>query len=126
VETYIQQHGLEKYRGRIVPRNSHRSPWLSVLDLRLQQELPIWGKMRGAVTLDVENLANMINKDWGRLRQVSFAYFTPVVDVNRIDPGTNRYIYRPRSGQTGPVAPFQSLSALPSVWRVQLGVRIDF
>jgi hypothetical protein len=125
-EAYIQQHGLEKYRGRIMPRNSHRSPWLSILDLRLAQELPIWRKARGVLTFDVENFANMINKDWGQLRQVSFPYFTPVVDVNRIDTATNRYVYRPRSGQTGPVAPFNSLSALPSVWRVQLGVRIEF
>ncbi len=132
-EDYVQRHGLEKYRGRIVPRNSHTSPWLSVLDLRLQQELPIWGdKMRGALTLDIENFANMIDSDWGQLRQVSFAYFAPVVDVNRIDTvgcpggGTSCYVYRPRSGQTGPVDPLNALSALPSVWRIQLGFRIEF
>jgi outer membrane receptor for ferrienterochelin and colicin len=132
MDAYIQQWGLEKWRGRIVPRNSHRSSWLSVLDLRLAQELPLWRKARGVLTLDVENFANMIDSDWGQLRQVSFAYFTPVVDVNRIAtsgcPGgaSSCYVYRPRSGQTGPVAPSESLSALPSVWRVQLGVRIEF
>ncbi|HEY5560078.1 MAG TPA: carboxypeptidase regulatory-like domain-containing protein [Steroidobacteraceae bacterium] len=126
MEAYIDQQGLSKWRGRIVPRNSHTSAWLSVLDLRLSQELPIWRKSRGVLTLDVENLANMIDSDWGQLRKVSFAYFTPVVDVNRIDSATNRYVYRPRSGRSGPVSPSQSLSALPSVWRVQLGVRIEF
>jgi hypothetical protein len=129
---YVERFGLDKWRGRIVPRNSHRSSWLSVLDLRLSQELPIWRKARGVLTVDVENLANMIDNDWGQLRQVSFAYFTPVVDVNRIatsgcpDGDASCYVYRPRSGQTGPVAPNESLSALPSVWRVQLGVRIEF
>ncbi|MSQ92497.1 MAG: TonB-dependent receptor, partial [Gammaproteobacteria bacterium] len=54
-EAFIQQHGLEKYRGRIVPRNAHRSHWLSILDLRLAQELPVWRKSRGVLTLDVEN-----------------------------------------------------------------------
>ena len=126
MEAYIDEQGLTKYRGRIVPRNSHTSSWLSVLDLRLSQELPIWRKARGILTFDVENLANMIDSDWGQLRQVSFAYFTPVVDVNRIDSATNRFVYRPRSGQSGPVAPNQSLSALPSVWKIQLGVRIEF
>ena len=132
-EDYVQRHGLERYRGRIVPRNSHTSPWLSVLDLRLQQELPIWSdKLRGALTLDIENFANMIDNDWGQLRQVSFAYFAPVVDVNRITAtgcpvvGTECYVYRPRSGQTGPVEPVDTLSALPSVWRIQLGFRIEF
>ncbi len=132
VEAYIQQQGLENYRGRIVPRNSHRSPWLSVLDLRIAQELPIFRKTRGIVTLDIENFANMIDKDWGQLRQLSFPYFTPVVDVNRIEtvgcPGgaASCYVYRPRSGQSGPVSPFTAISSLPSVWRVQLGLRIEF
>jgi hypothetical protein len=36
------------------------------------------------------------------------------------------YVYRPRSGQTGPTDPVRTLSALPSVWRVQLGVRFEF
>ena len=131
-EAYVQRFGLDKWRGRIVPRNSHTSSWLSVLDLRLSQELPIWRKARGVLTVDVENLANMIDNDWGQLRQVSFEYFTPVVDVARIatsgcpDGDASCYVYRPRSGSTGPVAPNESLSALPSVWKIQLGVRIEF
>ncbi len=132
MEAYIEQHGLEKYRGRIMPRNSHRSPWTTVLDLRFAQELPIFRKTRGILTLDIENFANMINKDWGQVRQVGFPYFTPVVDVNRIattgcpNGAASCYVYRPRSGQSGPVAPFEQISSLPSVWRVQLGVRIEF
>jgi outer membrane receptor for ferrienterochelin and colicin len=132
VDAFAQRHGLERYRGKIVPRNSHTSPWLSIFDLRLQQELPIWGRMRGAVTLDVENLANMIDNDWGQLSQVDFIYVAPVLDVNRIattgcpNGAAECYVYRPRSGQTGPTDPVRTLSALPSVWRVQLGVRFEF
>ncbi len=132
MEAYVQQQGLERYRGRIVPRNSARSSWISVLDLRFAQELPIFRKTRGIVTFDIENFANFLNSDWGQLRQVSFPYVAPVVDVNRIattgcpDGAASCYVYRPRSGQTGPVAPFKSISALPSVWRMQLGFRIEF
>lgn len=132
MEAYIEQQGLSKYRGRIVPRNSHRSPWLSVLDLRFSQELPIFRRSRGVVTLDIENFANLINKDWGQLRQVSFPYFTPVADVNRIETvgcpngAASCYVYRPRAGFTGPVTPFRAVSSLPSVWRIQLGFRIEF
>ena len=132
MEAYIEQQGLERYRGRIMPRNSHRSPWLSVLDLRFAQELPIFRKTRGILTFDVENFANMLNSDWGQLRQVSFPYVAPVVDVNRIattgcpNGAASCYVYRPRSGSTGPVVPFKTISTLPSVWRVQLGFRIEF
>ncbi|HEY7753139.1 MAG TPA: carboxypeptidase regulatory-like domain-containing protein [Steroidobacteraceae bacterium] len=131
-EAYIVNQGLEKYRGRITPRNGFTSPWLSILDLRLKQEIPVWGRARGAITLDIENFANMINSDWGQLRQVSFPYVAQVVDVNRISTTgcqagqSSCYVYRPRSGQTGPAAPFNSLSALPSVWKIQFGIRFEF
>ncbi|MEX1994925.1 MAG: carboxypeptidase regulatory-like domain-containing protein [Steroidobacteraceae bacterium] len=132
-EAYIQRHELDKYRGRIVPRNSHRSPWFTSLDLRLSQELPIWSdKLRGVLTLDVENFANMINSDWGQLRQVGFFYAVPVLDVNRIAttgcPGgsSSCYVFRPRGSAGVPAEPTPTFSALPSVWRVQLGFRIEF
>ena len=132
METYIDEEGLGKYRGKIMPRNSHRSPWVSVLDLRFAQELPIFRRTRGIVTFDIENFANLLNSDWGQLRQVSFPYVTPVADANRIttvgcpDGAPSCYVYRPRSGQTGPVKPFNTISSLPSIWRLQLGFRIEF
>ncbi len=132
MDAYIQQHGLGKYRGRIMPRNSHTSPWVTALDLRFAQELPIFSRMRGILTVDIENFANLIDNDWGQYRQVGFPYFTPVADVNRIttagcpNGAANCYVYRPRAGQSGPVAPFEQISSLPSVWRIQLGVRIEF
>jgi outer membrane receptor for ferrienterochelin and colicin len=132
MNAYVEDQGLAKFRGRIVPRNSHRSPWVSVLDLRFAQELPIFRKTRGILTFDVENFANLIDNSWGQLRQVSFPYFTPVADAVRIQTtgcpngAASCYVYRPRSGQTGPVAPFKAVSTLPSVWRLQLGFRIEF
>ncbi len=83
-DAFIEAQGLERYRGKIVPRNSGRSPWVTTVDLRLKQEIPIWRKSRGVVSLDVENLANLINNDWGQVSQVSFIYVAPVLDANRI------------------------------------------
>jgi hypothetical protein len=121
MEAYIEQQGLGKWRGKIMPRNSHTSPWVSVLDLRFSQELPIFKRTRGILTFDIENFANLVNSEWGQLRQVNFPYVAPVADANRIVT-----VYRPRSGQTGPVTPFKTVASLPSVWRMQLGFRIEF
>ena len=132
MDAYIEEQGLEKWRGRIMPRNSHRSPWVTSLDLRFAQELPIFRRTRGIVTFDIENFANLLNSDWGQLRQVSFPFVTPVADANRIttvgcpDGAPSCYVYRPRSGETGPVKPFNTISSLPSIWRMQLGFRIEF
>jgi hypothetical protein len=103
-----------------------------VLDLRFAQELPIFRNTRGIITFDIENFANMINNDWGQVRQVNFPYVAPVVDANRIattgcpNGAPSCYVYRPRLGQTGPVTPFNTITTLPSVWRAQLGFRIEF
>ena len=132
MDAFIQEQGLEKYRGKIMPRNARRSPWVTVLDLRVAQELPIFRKTRGILTVDIENFANLLNNDWGQLRQVSFPYVAPVVDAGRIanagcpNGAPTCYVYRPRSGATGPVKPFETISSLPSVWRIQLGFRIEF
>ena len=96
MDAYIEQQDLEKWRGRIMPRNSHRSPWVTSLDLRFAQELPIFRKTRGIVTFGCP------------------------------DGAPSCYVYRPRSGETGPVKPFNTISSLPSIWRMQLGFRIEF
>jgi outer membrane receptor for ferrienterochelin and colicin len=125
LDAFIENSGLDQYRGRIAPRNAFTSPWYTVADLRLSQELPAFFKeAKGIISLDIENFANLINSDWGRLSQVSFPYVSPVVQVNGITDG--RYTYAPVSGQTGPRTVVNSISALPSVWRIQLGIKFQF
>jgi hypothetical protein len=126
LDAFIEGSALANYRGQIAPRNAFRSPWITTADLRLSQELPAFFKnAKGIVSLDIENLANFINNDWGQLSQVSFVYTSPVVQVNGIT-SDGRYIYAPVAGQTGPRSVVNSLSALPSVWRIQLGVKFQF
>ncbi len=127
VNDFISSSGLDRYRGQIAPRNAFNSPWVTTANLRLAQEIPLGVKdLRAVLTLDIENLANLINSDWGRLSQVSFHYYAPVLVAN-IDTATNQYVYSPINTDEGvPQKAFYSLSALPSVWRVQMGFRIEF
>lgn len=125
VNAFIEESELRQYRGQIAPRNAFFSPWVTTMDLRLAQEIPLGVKdLRAILTLDIENLTNLINDDWGRLAQVSFPYVAPVLDASINAQG--QYVYRPVAGETEPQGSFKSLSALPSVWRVQLGFRIEF
>ncbi len=124
-DEFVAANDLGKYRGGFVPRNALRSPWVTTADLRLQQEIPgLFKDARGVLSLDIENVANLVNNDWGRLAQVSFPHFAQALDAT-IQPN-GRYLYRPLAGVSGTNAPFYSISALPSVWRVQLGVRYEF
>jgi hypothetical protein len=99
---------------------------VTTADLRLAQEIPLgWKDLRALLTLDIENLANLINNDWGQLRQVSFNYMAPVLRAT-IDQDTGQYVYSPTTSDNTPAKAFKSVSALPSVWRIQLGFRIEF
>lgn len=78
----IENSKLAKYRGAIAPKNIGTSPSYWKLDLHFDQELPTFlGKSRIKLFADVENFLNLLDSDWGVQRQVAFAYFAPVVNV---------------------------------------------
>src|SRR5690606_20445817 len=64
---WVADNGLERYRGRVVERNSMRNRWVNQFDLRISQELPgFFEGHKSEIWLDVMNIGNLINKDWGR------------------------------------------------------------
>lgn len=82
LETLIANSKLKDYRGKIAPRNIARARAYTRLDLHLEQEIPTFvGKSRISVFADIENLPNLLNKDWGGFRQVVFPYVEDVVRV---------------------------------------------
>ena len=60
-------------RGQIFEENSETSPWSQRWDLRIQQELPFFssrmeqfvGENRLNMVVDIFNVANMLNDEWG-------------------------------------------------------------
>ena len=63
---------LSGHRGEIADRNGARSPWANTLDLGIQQELPGFAKGHHfVVRMDVNNLLNLLNKDWGQVETVN-------------------------------------------------------
>jgi outer membrane receptor protein involved in Fe transport len=128
LDAFIVAEGLDRYRGQIAPRNGFRSPWVTTADLQLRQELPGFGEGHKAVlSFDILNVANLINKDWGRFEQVGFPYVVRVAEVQGIDPATGRYIMSGING--GASVGTKNLSTNPistSLWRVQVGIRYQF
>jgi hypothetical protein len=126
VNGFISGSGLERYRGQIAPRNVFNSPWVSNANLRLAQEIPLgWKDLRAVVTLDVQNILNLINNNWGQLASVGFPYVAPVLAASINAQG--QYVYRPvNTNDPVPQKATNSVASLPSVWRIALGVRIEF
>ena len=81
-ENFVTSSGLKKFQGRIAPRNAFNSKWFTKIDLHVEQEIPTFlGDSRITLFADIENLGNLINKDWGQIREFQFPYTVPVVRV---------------------------------------------
>ncbi|MCX6559178.1 MAG: carboxypeptidase regulatory-like domain-containing protein [Candidatus Aminicenantes bacterium] len=114
--------GLNDYRGKIVPRNSSREPWLHSLDARLSQDLPIPALKDNQLqlTVDIINLINLIDRNKGLYYYVSSQNDIPWTSYG-IDAATGKM----KIGWTNRTSRY-ALSQLGSRWQVQLGIRYKF
>jgi hypothetical protein len=146
VENFIRASGLEKYAGGVAPRNAFRSKWFTKLDLHLSQELPTGlGSSRLKVFADIENFTNLINKNWGQIREYTFPYNVPVVRVQclttpvatgttptaaQIAANTGQACAQYRYSPVGAASAFSvqqdQIYASQSLYAVRLGVRFEF
>ena len=121
-DNFLHRTGLDKYRGRVVPRNAFTGSWISQVDVRLAQDLPnpLGPGHHAKFVVDIQNLGNMLNPKWGRVSLVPFPYNAIAVDVSR-DPATGKYIYSNLRK-----ADQSQVSLLASVWRMSIGLMYDF
>ena len=116
--SYINsQQCLADNKGTISRRHACTSDWIHRIDLRFLQEVQITDEQSIELILDIENLGNMINDDWGRVEGYVQPFNAPVVDVS-IDNG--KYVY------SNFTKPEPTVAKVPSVWKIQLGVRYKF
>ncbi len=85
------------YVGQIVPRNTCRQPWFNRLDVRLSRDFETVGAQRLALEVDLFNVMNGLNSDWGRYESVSAARRNLVNPV-RFNQETSQIEYTVPSG----------------------------
>ncbi len=124
LDAYIKaDEGLDKNRGRIVPRNASRAPWTHQLDLHLAQELPI-RTTKLELTLDILNLGNMIDSNSGIVKFVNLGSVDPI-RFRGLDPTTRKPIYEILTEVLNPDRRFD-IDDLRSRWQAKLGIRWSF
>jgi hypothetical protein len=57
---------LTRQRGRVMTRNSCRSPWTNTVNVSVRQALPTIMGQSFTVQLDVFNFLNLLNANWGQ------------------------------------------------------------
>ncbi|HEY0446400.1 MAG TPA: TonB-dependent receptor [Allosphingosinicella sp.] len=146
-ENVINATKLKNYQGGVAPRNAFRSKWFTRLDLHLEQELPTFvGNSRISLFADIDNFTNLIDKDWGQIREFAFPYNVAPVRVQcltapvatgvtptaaQIATSTSQpcvqYRYSPNQTSGGQfVNPADTIYSRQSLYAIRVGVRFSF
>ena len=118
---YIDNSELAQYKGGIAERNGDNSRWSTIVDMRFQQQLPgIFDGHRTFFFLDIENLGNLINDDWGHITRTRYEYARKVVDAEIVN---GQFEYSNLNSDSS----IKNLETLTnSLWQIQLGLKYEF
>ena len=121
---YINQHrALRNNRGKYAARNSLIAPFEHHIDLHFAQDFYFskHNSRKVQVTLDIMNLTNIFNRNWGAVYFLDDWKLSPVevTALNDDGKGNKTPSYRFVGGEI-------SRNDLLSRWRMQLGVRVVF
>ena len=124
LNAFIEQDNyLSGHRGEIAERFGAVNPWYSNIDLRILQDYALsLGETSHKIqlSLDILNVANLINSDWG-VRKVATVAETSPIRFNGYDNNGN-----PELNFTGPAETYINSPDLFSRWQVQVGLRYYF
>jgi hypothetical protein len=79
--------------GEVINRNTCRFPWSNQLDLRLSKSFNTTRGQRAELQVDMFNVLNGLNSEWGRITGVFGANRNILVPV-RYDANTDQILYR--------------------------------
>lgn len=99
-------------------RNDIHARWTTRFDLRVDQELPLFGDFRGRLYMMIYNLGNMLNDDWGNVWDAQF-FSQEVVrgDVN----SEGQFVFERFRWRD-----IDYLRQQRSLWEVRVGLEINF
>ena len=123
----VNQNDLSGYAGRVVDRNNAFANWTNNFDMRVSQELPgFFAGNKFTLVMDVLNVGNLINTEWGRIDEIAFqgqgGLARSFVTYQGLD-AQGRYIY----GVNGEVEDFVTRQARgESQWAAQLTLKYSF
>ena len=119
---------LKGHRGQILERNTCRQPFVNQVDVAIRQNIPLFGDQRVSVQLDIFNIGNLLNKDWGR------AFVTPTTTNSNVPLVTHVGYSSATAATAVPIVQFTPPaggeyapgSTVSNFWRTQLSARFSF
>lgn len=128
---------LSKKRGQYADRNGQRTPWNHEVDMKIMHEFKFKGdnKQRSlVVSLDVFNVLNLINYQWGHINFVTNVnnYTVNLLafanDAAGKKPGAPSTGYTPTFNYIKPSSTgnYYTVDPINSRWQGQLGIKYNF
>ena len=127
---------LSQHQGGYAERNGAQFPWRSQLDVKILQDIftNLGGKRNSLqVSLDIFNVGNLLNNNWGRVQQLTFNNSSILEPVNgtSLTPAANspKPTFRlVRDAVTGQLLTntFRDAVSLSSTYYMQVGLRYSF
>jgi hypothetical protein len=122
---------LKDNKGKISDRSGPREPWAHSIDLRIMQDIPTIAGQSIQITFDILNVLNLLNSDWGWIRNTGINQTVNLVTFKGLDKtvgpdyGKPHYVWSGLPVNDGKADPFQPDNIL-SRWQLQLGIRYNF
>ncbi len=117
---------LNDHRGQLMKRGSCRNPWRNFVDMRIAKMFRTFSGQGMEITADVFNLLNLINSDWGLIRETNnFDQKSGVLSVagwdtrGTADPADDR----PKYSVSSVLPTRDRVSVEASRWKIQMGVK---
>jgi hypothetical protein len=124
----INRLGLSAYAGGVIPKNSHREPWVNRLDLKIAQDIPLhFRNAKVQLFFDFINFGAFLNEDM-------FGYVETISGPNGVFR-TRNFTSGSAYGTDGRIRPAYTFTTDPngasindgmSRWRIQLGAKLLF
>jgi hypothetical protein len=129
---------LKTRRGQYAERNALHTPWNQGLDMKLMHEFKLSKTNKNKslqLSLDVFNVLNLINNDWGHITFVTNVnnytvnLLTFANDANGVKPGKPSSGYLPTfnfNKPTGVNGQYYTVDPINSRWQGQFGIKYNF
>lgn len=116
----VPDYAKEYYReniGTIAPRNEGVNPFAATIDARIMKSFKTFKTQSLELSVDIFNVANLIDKEWGRNRNLSREQ--RLLNIQGFDQATQNYRYTLNSNTAA-----DPIGGTP--WRIQIGARYSF
>lgn len=119
LEAFIQQDDyLNSHRGEHMERYGAISPWRGRWDMKIVQGYNLNDTNSVEFSLDILNLGNLLNSDWGIIQQPTTLQ---PIGVSVDGDGNPTYSFNPNTNKT-----FSEATSLLSRWQIMTGLRFNF